>query len=111
MGGVPMKIHFYEKNIISKKTSKRLKELVTKPLFKFKEKIKDVNINIQYFDLQQPLMLKSLQILITLNSGKEYYFVKNHTSLLEASNRMKNLITNLMSKNNIDSSALGASNG
>ena len=97
-----MNIHFYEKNTISKRTAKSLKGLITKPLCKFKEKIKDVNISIQYFDLQQPQLLKSLQVVITLNSGKEYYFVKNHTSILEASNRMKNLINKLMNSKSSD---------
>ena len=92
-----MNIYFYEKNTISKRTAKRLKDLITKPLCKFKEKIKEVNINIQYFDLQQPQLLKSLQVVITLNSGKEYYFVKNHASILEASNRMRDFIKKLMS--------------
>jgi hypothetical protein len=97
-----MNIHFYEKNTISKSTTKRLKDLITKPLCKFKDKIKDVNINIQYFDLQQPQLLKSLKVVITLNSGKEYYFVKNHASILEASNRMRNLINKLMNSKSSD---------
>ena len=97
-----MNVHFYEKNTVSKNTAKRLKSLITKPLNKFKAKIKDVNINIQYFDLQQPQLLKSLQVVITLNCGKEYYFVKNHASILEAINRMRNLIKTLISSKSSD---------
>ena len=95
LGRIIMNIHFYEKGFISKKTAKRLKSIITKPLCKIKEKVEEVHINIQFFDLQKPKLLKSLKVLITLKSGKEYYFVKNHSSLMEASTRMSNFIKNL----------------
>lgn len=98
LGRMNMNIHFYEKSFISKKTAKRLKSIITKPLCKIKEKIEDVHINIQFFDLQKPKMLKSLKVLITLKTGKEYYFVKNHLSLIEASKRMSNFIKSLLVK-------------
>ena len=99
-----MNIKFYEKNTFSKKTAKRIQEMISKPLNKIKEKIQDLNINIQYFDLQKPKLLKSLQVYITLKSGKEYYFVKSHTSILEASVRMRGLIKSLINKTDSSSS-------
>ena len=77
-----------------------------RPLRRFKSKIREVSINVKDFNSEKPHMRKDLQVLITMNTGEQYYIQKSNSSLLIASHNLakavKDLISNIINKTTLE---------
>ena len=92
-----MEITFREKNQLPKGTTESISNSLLRPLKRFKDKIRDVSVNVKEFNSEKPNMTKYLQVFITLNNGKQYFIQKGNVSLQIASNNMVKAVKNLMS--------------
>lgn len=93
-----MKITFKEKKEIPHGTVENILDALTKPLERFKNKIREISIKVKNFDIDKPMKKKSLKITINLKNGKQYHLEKNNISLLTASSKMATSLKTLMSK-------------
>lgn len=92
-----MEISFKEKSKLPLGTVESIKAALTNPLMRFKNKIKEVSVNVKDFNFEKPNMVKSLKVYITLNNGQKFYLEKSNSSLKMASAKMVKAIKDLMS--------------
>lgn len=92
-----MEIKFKEKKQLSEGVTDSIYFALQKTLKRFKDKIREVSVNVKDYNREKPFIAKNLQVFITMKNGEKYYIQKSNPSLITASQIMAESLKDLMS--------------
>lgn len=92
-----MEIIFKEKKQLPEGATESICYALLSPLKRFKDKIREMSVNVKGFNFEKPNGIKNIQVLITMKNGEQYYIQKSNISLQIASINLVKALNNVMS--------------